>query len=1198
MSDKRRPDKPRKRKTRPDKATAKGSANPQSSSQNGASAQSKEERIKWLENHIQQLEQAKQKKQDKIDELSQVIREKEAETRALKASWSYRLGHYTTLPFRRTWSIMQRLLFGRAMRKREERAHYDLLSQSTYFDQDYYLNENPDVRDQGLDPVWHYLLFGEAEGRSPSRLFDVAFYRKAYPDVDLSNMNALLHFLKYGRREGRLPRPDENKKNIARPFEVITPSDALILDVDPPGPYDKWVENNAIGDALRKDLETLQARLAYRPLISVVMPVYNVRKKWLRKAVKSVQSQIYAKWELCIADDASTASHVRPYLEKLSGKDRIRVTFLEQNAGISAATNAALQDVQGEFVVFLDNDDELTEDALLEIALALNQDQEIDVLYSDEDKIDQHGHQFGAFFKPDWSPELLISYNYFNKLLCVRTELITQVGGLRSAFDGAQDYDLILRVTDRARKVHHIPRVLYHWRALPGSIAGDGDAKSDSHHFFDKCRAALQDFLDTKGIPARAFHPDFAREHQLGLLHVEWPHEGPLVSIIIPSKDHHELLERCITSLAGTNYPNYEIIIADNASEDADTLAYLDDLRQRDGIRVVVIPNKGESFSYAAINNEAVGYAEGDLICFLNDDTEVINPDWLSQMVGYLSLESVGVVGAKLRYPDGSIQHAGILNGMYQHSHSMLPVHAWRNLPEDELGYGYFVKVSRNYTAVTAACMLIEKSLFEECGGFDEELFPISYNDIDLCLKVCERGQRIAFVQEAELTHYESQSRSRIITTYQDVVNFKRKYRSIRDPYYNPNHSKHIQYQLCSANTRDYDLPLDRKPMLMAVTHNLNLEGAPLVLYEVCAGLADRGDCDIEVYAPEEGPLREYYEQHGITVHVFPSPVTEIESYENGLLELSKWLKERKADVVIANTLNTFYAHEASHQAGIPSIWSIHESVDVAEYFNAYPPAVRKRAIGSFVLPYALVFAAKATRILYHKVRVGQYFPVINYGLKRDKIDAYCAKHSRAAARRKLNLRDDQVMILNLGTICERKGQLDFVRAAIKAIEQGNTDCYYVLVGARRSHNYTAEYLMRIEHLIEQYKVSQYFLIIDETSDVHPFYRAADIFVCSSHNESYPRVVLEAMIYGLPIISTDAYGIKEQVAEFYNAWLYPPGESDKLCTFMMDLSADPAKRKEMGTNSRECFELINTYDEMVDQYLEVIRGGMFSKYNG
>ncbi|MDX1407275.1 MAG: glycosyltransferase, partial [Saprospiraceae bacterium] len=970
---------------------------------------SREERIKLLEKHVENLEFAKQEKQRKIDELTEIIAEKEAETVAVKASMTYRVGRYATWPFRTTWSGMQRLFFGRRLRKQEEREKYDLIARSEYFDQEYYLKHNPDVLEQDLDPVWHFLLFGEAEGRNPSKQFDVNFYRKAYPDVALGDMNALLHFLKYGKREGRIPHPARKKNQTGKMYELISPSDELILDVEHRDRYEIWRENNAINKDLRRTLKAYQAELRYRPLISIVMPVYNVRKKWLRKAVESVQEQIYSNWELCIADDASPARHIRPLLKELAREDGIKVTTLDSNQGISGATNAALGLADGEFIVFMDNDDELAPDALLEIAIALNEDRGIDVVYSDEDKIDQRGRHYGPFFKPDWSPELLLSYNYFNKLLCVKTDLVREVGGLRSEFDGAQDYDLILRVTDRANKVHHIPRVLYHWRALPSSIAGDGDAKSGSHDFFDKCRAALQDFLDQKEIPARAFHPDFAKQHHLGLLHLTWPDEGPLVSIIIPSKDHHEVLNICLQSLNKTTYHNYEVIVADNASQDPATLDYLEEIQHDDHVRVVVIPNKSNGFSYAAINNEAVKYANGKLLCFLNDDTEIIKPQWLSQMVGYASLEGVGICGAKLLFPDGTIQHAGAINGMYQREHNMLPEHAWRNLEAGELGYGYFVNVARNYTAVTAACMVVDKALFETCGGFDEELFPISYNDVDLCLKVWERGQRIAYVQEAEVTHFESKSRNKIVP-YQDVVNFKKKYRTLRDPYYNPNLSRYRQYEIWPANSRQYrDLRQDL-PKVMAVTHNLNLEGAPLVLFEVCAGLVDRGLCRVEVYAPEDGPLRSYYEEYGMTVHVFGSPLDEQHRFPEALQEMGDWFASRGTDLVLANTLNTFYAHEAGLLAGIPTVWSIHESVDVAEYFNVYAPEIRTHALNSFAHVYAVIFAAKATRNLYEKVNVNDHFPVINYGLKRDKIDAYCADHTREDARQELGVDDDRIV--------------------------------------------------------------------------------------------------------------------------------------------------------------------------------------------
>lgn len=977
---------------------------------------------------------------------------------------------------------------------------------------------------------------------------------------------------------------------IELPVEIAPCTLPTILQQAKNSPYEVWMKNNTITGAIRKQLTIQQSQFSYRPLISIVIPVYNVEEQWLEKAINSLRNQIYDNWEICMADDASPKPHVVPYLKKAEQSDaRIKVAYRKENGNISAATNSALAIASGDFIAFMDNDDELSEHALYEIVAALNENKSIDVLYSDEDKITEEGQRYEPFFKPDWSPELLLSYNYFNHLLCVRKSICDKVEGLRSVFDGAQDYDFILRVMEHAKVVHHIPKILYHWRAVEGSIAAEGSAKAESFHFFDKCTDALQAYLDRNELKAKAYQPTFAKERGLGLNHLKWSHKGPLVSIIIPSRNHYATLKKCITSLHKTTYRSYEIIIADNASDDRKTLQYLRKLKKKANIQVLTIPNPGNRFSYAYINNQAVKKAKGKYILLLNDDVEVIHPGWLSQMVGYASIDGVGVVGAKLLYPDETVQHAGVLNGLYPHGYDNLPDHTFKHNSKDSLGYFFFNQVARNYSAVTAACLLMPRKLFTSLGGLDEENFALAYNDVDLCLRVMEQNQRVVFAPNALLYHYESKSRKNVLYI-EEVATFKKKWRKYQEPYYNPNFSKVQPFKVSPFSTLAYPEPEEK---ILIVTHNLNFEGAPIQMLEIVEGmLAKNPTLTIEICSPQDGPLKASYEALGLPVHLFEDPVTQaiqgITPYEEGLNKFSNWIKKGAFTSVYANTLVTFFVHEACHVIGVKSVWGIHESSSPEAFFTYLPAQIQAKAYDSFYYPYALVFVAKATQRIFEDFDVNHSSIVINNGLRTERFQHIGQKQTlQKGIKKELGLKEDDILYLNLGTVCARKGQLDFVTAAVESIKNGMHNARFLLVGAR-DRGLTGAYLADIRKIIADNKLEEYFIIIDETSEVEQYYLAADVFVCSSYNESYPRVLLEAMLFELPIITTPIFGIVEQVIENINALFYQPGDAGKLAQHIFELSSNEEKRKTFEKNAPFVYQLINSYEEMIDKYRAIM----------
>ena len=517
--------------------------------------------------------------------------------------------------------------------------------------------------------------------------------------------------------------------------------------------YAAWVE--AFGRVTPEKSATLRTRLAAlpvekHPLLSVLMPVYNTPECWLRRAIDSVREQVYENWELCLADDASTEPYVRPLLERYAAADpRIHVVFRAENGHISHASNSALELARGEFVALLDHDDELAPDALAEVVLLLAARPDADIVYTDEDKIDEEGRRYTPYFKPDYLPDLLTGQNCLSHLSVYRTALVRAVGGFRPGYEGSQDWDLALRVVDRTTpdRVCHVPKVLYHWRAISGSTARE---VSEKDYSLDAARRALHDHFARRGIevevrPVRGNHWQIV---------YPLPKKPPLVSIIIPTHNAAALLRTCVASIfARTDYAPYEIVIVNNRSDDPETLALFDELREEPNVCVI---DYDAPFNFSALNNFAVRQARGDVLCLLNNDIEVITGRWLEEMVSHALRPEIGAVGAMLYYPNLTVQHAGAVLGL-----GGVANHAFLNHAHGTEGYMNRARLAQNYSAVTGACLAIRREVFEQAGGFNETDLPIAFNDIDFCLRVRAAGYRNLWTPFAELIHHESASRGK-----------------------------------------------------------------------------------------------------------------------------------------------------------------------------------------------------------------------------------------------------------------------------------------------------------------------------------------------------------------------------------------------------------------------------------------------------
>ncbi|CAN5349360.1 N/A [soil metagenome] len=547
--------------------------------------------------------------------------------------------------------------------------------------------------------------------------------------------------------------------------------------------YRDWVARYDTLDAQARTAlrERVQA-LPQLPLISVIMPTYNANPDWLREAIESVRSQLYPHWELCIADDASTDARTREVLDAYRGDARIRAVRRPRNGHISAASNTALALAHGEWIALLDHDDVLKEDALFWIADCINRHPEARLIYSDEDKLDAGGMRCDPYFKSDWNPDLFYSQNMFCHLGAYHAALVRQVGGFRVGLEGAQDYDLVLRCIERIapEQIRHVPRVLYHWRVHAQSTAAGADAKPYAQVAGER---ALSEHFERRGVCAKVEWAGSGYRTRYAL-----PEAPPRVTLIIPTRNALALLRQCVDSIRMlTRYPNYEILIVDNGSDDPAALRYLDGLSALPDTAVLRIDSP---FNYAALNNAAVAQCRGELVALVNNDIEVISPDWLCEMVSIALQPGVGAVGARLWYPDDTLQHGGIvlgIGGVAGHSH--------KGLPRGRSGYFGRADLIQSFSAVTAACLVVRRARYLAVGGLDEVNLKVAFNDVDFCLRLQEAGLRNVWTPYAELYHHESATRGTDVVPEKqrrfalEVAYMKHRWGIglLRDRAYNPN---------------------------------------------------------------------------------------------------------------------------------------------------------------------------------------------------------------------------------------------------------------------------------------------------------------------------------------------------------------------------------------------------------------------------
>lgn len=1081
-----------------------------------------------------------------------------------------------------------------------------LLEQSPLFELEWYFEQHPDLTKLSTrKALIHHIRFGDAEFRQPNRFFDSRWYAETY---DIGWTSPTVHFLKHQQHGKVSPGPRFSCERYLQHYHDVVLSQYGALEH-----YLLWGEAEGrkyffVEDALAHYVNADQYRLwrrynvasihgltlqrkaqTHHLTISLLVPLYRPDITLLGSMIDSVFQQSYSHWELCLCDDGSNEPALTEYLLQLKERDaRVKVVTCSENGHISRATNFARTLASGEFLAFVDQDDVLALDCLFELASAIVTGSDTALVYSDDDKISEKGNHLAPQFKPDYSPELLLSYMYIGHIMCVRTALFDRLGGFRTGYEGAQDFDFALRLSDiiEPHQVVHIPKILYSWRVTTGSTAKGASSKSYS---LEAGKRAVDQALKRRGVAAEVYVPEWAKLADCGYFNAHFYEDAeaasqPSVAVVVPTKNGANNISRLMRSLVEkTTYKNYHIYIIDNDSDDVQTLRLLREYNQSQNVTVRRISNKKSSFNFSYINNTAVSELIEDFVLFLNDDTEVIQPRWLNVMVGYATMSGVGIVGARLLYPDYTVQHGGVLLNV----HGSLPGHAFKHLPGYNKGYLGLCGVACNRSAVTAACMLTPRALFNQLQGFDEERFAVAYNDVDYCLRAIDTGMRVVYAGNAELIHYETQSRAKIDNPAEEHA-FMRQYTGRYDPFYNINLCEYPtshSIRTCLVG-QSHILPKRmERPFVLFISHNLALEGAPLVFFELVKGL--RNALDILVISPEDGPLKEEYQHHNISVRVVPEDMLALfpVRFEEFIAKLAALITPfNKPDCVISNTILTHWGYALAEHLNIPHILIVHESEPPFSHIHCQGADMTDRAKNAVQCSYRTVFVCEATRDVYQGFDVNSSFEVIYNGIDIKGTKSRGVTHDKEAARLFLGVGHDEFVFLLPGTLCARKNQLLLLKAlqSIEGHAALKKTTFYVV--GEHENPYGNKFRELILHAGLENRVK----LIPPTRHIFDYYRASDAFICTSALEAYPKVIQEALMAELPIITTNVFGIRDQVRHGYSALMVESNDEEKLAECIVRVVSEPKLRETLVAGGRYELAMMQTLPEMCSRYKDLI----------
>lgn len=1004
-----------------------------------------------------------------------------------------------------------------------------------------------DISEETIDPVC-LKIFADLEDGTRHLVFTRRFYQRGCAQLErplpefsrqLFAEVALAFALACRAEHVRLGSWREYWRQCRRAFDLFrrfAPVSLAHLRAAPADPYDAWQRTHGLMPHLRQLLEkSAKVDAARGPDILVLVDARHSSPAQLDELAASLREQIYPRWQAAFVGGRASATDARFLPVGPATNPDAFVAAFNQAVQVAGATHLTLVPGHGR----------LSPDAFSEIADVLIQRPELDVVYTDEDVMDDQGRRSAPEFKPEWSPALADSGLFPGHLTVVRRQVLAGGELFRPGYPLLPWFDLLLRVAENlaAERVAHLPLVCFHARA---SAAGGTDPADPS---VEEARRALVDATRRRGRDIAPFLPE-AGHHRRIRYHQFRAEPGVLaqlpVTIVIPTRDRLHLLQECVELLEETvDCRHIKLVIADDHSRDADAVRYLERIQRRPDLRCVVVrpADRSAPFNYSHLVNLARPHLDTPLVLHLNNDVNALEPGWLDEMASWFRQPDVGVVGAKLVFPDKTLNHTGIVVG----PHGGLADTPFARVAPGEVPVRWH-DVAREVSAVTGACLMTRTDLYHELGGFDETNFGVAYNDVDYCLRARAAGRRVIYTPQARLMHWGSATRG---VTFDDAehIAFVRRYPLFRDPYLSPHLALEDGRLRCSLAAPARTAHAGRLRLLL-LTHNLNLEGAPLFILEYATWMVREAGFGLEVVSAQDGPLRGAFEALGAAVTIldaeplYSSP--DEETFARRLGDLQGKIAWDGIDLVVCNTLVSFWGVLLAERAGKASLFYVHESSTVFRFFERkFELHLHHWVARAFHAATRALFLCQATRAYYEDHNINGNFQLVPSWIRLDDIDAFRAAHSRAEMRRKHGFADDETVIANIGTVCERKGQHVFIRAIEHFNRQGHQGRFrFVMVGAR-----PGIFLDLLQRDLARLALPNVTLV-PETREVFDFFVAADQFVCTSYEESFPRVVMEAMAFRIPIVSTHVHGIAEMIGQRQQGYLVPPGDHLALSRMM------------------------------------------------
>jgi predicted HAD superfamily hydrolase/glycosyltransferase involved in cell wall biosynthesis/GT2 family glycosyltransferase len=917
---------------------------------------------------------------------------------------------------------------------------------------------------------------------------------------------------------------------------------------------DRFKDDGSLEPCFLKDDNVIQINDSFIHIKIIV----NIQEEYVIPFLESIKNQFYPFYKVVF------------YFEKDISQELKEQIIYTENAIFKIGKYVKPQIKNNNWVVFVDNGIIFEPNFLIEIYNhIINHD--CDFIYFDEDDFLDNEYK-NPKFKPDFSPELMLSQPYYlGNVIAIKEQYLLANTNMNLIISET-GFESILSDF----KVDHIPKILYHNMSIKTDVC---------------YKELIEVYLHKQNIKyLEVFLEEYSITERKPVYSIKFPDYGPDIAIIIPTKNKLDVLKICLDSLEMTTYKNYKVYIIDNDSDEKNILNYFKSTQHK----VLKISSPNGIFNYSYINNEAAKMVDENYLLFLNNDVKIITKDWLSQMVGLIQIQDIGQVGARLFYEDGLLQHVGITNHIGTYG---LPAPSFKLINGNSTGYLHYAKSIKNFAAMSAACMLTRKTVFFSMGGFDETNFSVAYNDCDYGFKLIQHGYRNVVASNAELYHYEGRTRGIGIgnDNPSEEASFIRKYKNWIDPYYNPNLTR-VYTDFSIRNTIVRTLP-NQKFRCLFISHNFEYEGAPLILLEIAKGLKSKYNLDIVVISPVDGALREVYKENGIDTHVlydfnlFSSNT--FSDYEQSLSMIKTKINQLGVDIICANTVLTYWGIEIADKLNIPSLWIIHESEPPFEHLRNHNKLIEARGKACLNYSYKNIFVSHYTRELYEPFNVKNNFEVILNGFDSSRVTNKIDESIRLKMRKQLGIEDKFVFICP-GIVSKRKSQIDAIKAFELLANVIKPHIVILILGDRESA-YSNE--MHIYHKQSDMITYQNIKIIAETKEIEKYYNASDAFLFTSHLESFPKVVQEAMYLKLPIVSTNTFGIKEQVSHNSSALLCDIGDIHSLSVNLQKVFQDIDLRNKLVLNALSAFDKLPNYEDMIEQYNELFQQAYFFTKN-